>query len=70
MRNFFAEKTIDLIDFEALYICDYPREVAEHVTSTAMKRYGLSYGGQDAPPLVAGRVTTASRPREGLELPK
>ena len=46
IRKFVAEKTIDPVDFEKLYIGDDPREVAEHVTSIALKKFGLSYGAK------------------------
>ncbi len=46
MRKFVAEKTIDPIDFEKLYIGDDPSEVAAHVTGIAMKKFGLSYGAK------------------------
>ncbi|MCU0705515.1 MAG: TIGR00730 family Rossman fold protein [Fimbriiglobus sp.] len=44
LRKFVAEKTIDPIDLDKLYIGDDPAEVVQHVTDIAMKKFGLNYG--------------------------
>jgi len=49
LRKFVAEKTIDPVDLDKLYIGDDPNEVVERVTETAMKKFGLSYGAKVKP---------------------
>ena len=44
LRKFVAEKTIDPIDLDKLYVGDDPNEVVKHVTDVSMKKFGLSYG--------------------------
>jgi uncharacterized protein (TIGR00730 family) len=43
LRKFVAEKTIDPIDLDKLYIGDDPAEVVKFVSDIAMKKFGLSY---------------------------
>lgn len=44
LKKFVAEKTIDPVDLDKLYIGDDPNEVVKHVTEVAMGKFGLSYG--------------------------
>jgi uncharacterized protein (TIGR00730 family) len=44
LKKFVAEKTIDPVDLDKLYIGDDPAEVVKHVTDVAMGKFGLSYG--------------------------
>jgi uncharacterized protein (TIGR00730 family) len=49
LRKFVAEKTIDPVDLDKLYIGDDPDEVVQHITSVAKTRFGLSYGKRMKP---------------------
>jgi uncharacterized protein (TIGR00730 family) len=44
LKKFVAEKTIDPVDLDKLYIGDDPNEVVQHVTDVSMTKFGLSYG--------------------------
>ena len=44
LKKFVAEKTIDPVDLDKLYIGDDPNEVVKHITDIAMRKFGLSSG--------------------------
>jgi len=44
LKKFVAEKTIDPVDLDKLFIGDDPAEVVKYVTDISMKKFGLSYG--------------------------
>ena len=46
IRKFVAEKTIDQVDLDKLFITDDPNEAVKYVTDIAMKKFGLGYGKQ------------------------
>lgn len=46
LKKFVAEKTIDPVDLDKLFVGDDPSEVVKHITDTAMLKFGLSYGNR------------------------
>ena len=44
LKKFVAEKTIDPVDLDKLFVGDDPNEIVKHVTDVAMMKFGLSYG--------------------------
>jgi uncharacterized protein (TIGR00730 family) len=65
LRVMVAEKTIDAVDFEKIIVSDHPGEVVSAITSTAMTRFGLTYGPKAKPRWwlfeTFGRLWTAKR---------
>jgi hypothetical protein len=50
MLNRMADaKAIDPADLSRVFVCDDPEEAVAHVTATAMKRFGLTYGPKVKP---------------------
>ncbi len=43
LKKFVAEKTIDPVDLDKLFIGDDPSEVVEYISGIAIKKFGLSY---------------------------
>ena len=44
LKKFVAEKTIDPVDLDKVFVGDDPSEVVKHITDIAMMKFGLSYG--------------------------